>query len=116
MEMECKNCHSTWKPSKNALKTLTICPFCGESLADAEKEKPAIFDNFREALAFIMSRHGVDVLLGSMLKNFLLDYAPEIAALRKNVVFSVFSSGAADILKKIWPQEQVSRKLHSGRQ
>jgi hypothetical protein len=49
---------------------------------------------------FIASRHGVDVLLGNQLKNFFPDYAPGIATLRKNVVFLVSTSGAADILKK----------------
>jgi hypothetical protein len=47
-----------------------------------------------------MRKHGADVLLGNALKNFFTDYAPGIAALRKNVVFFVSTSGAADILKR----------------
>lgn len=58
------------------------------------------YDNSKEALAAIMREHGVDVLLGSRLKNFFRDYAPDVRKSRKNVVFFVIESGAAEVLKR----------------
>ncbi|MDR3122071.1 MAG: DUF6273 domain-containing protein [Clostridiales bacterium] len=97
--MECRSCHSKWEPSRSVSKALTECPFCGASLADADDNRPVVFDNSKDALAYIASKHGEDVLLGETLKNFYTDYAPSTALLRKNVIFTVSVSGAAAILK-----------------
>ena len=59
-----------------------------------------MYDNSKEALAYIMREYGADVLLGSRLKNFFNDYAPGVKRSRKNVVFFVIESGAAEILKR----------------
>lgn len=58
-----------------------------------------MYDNSKEALAAIMREQGVEVLLGSRLKNFLKDYAPNLKGAWKNGISLVYDSGAADILK-----------------
>lgn len=98
--MECKNCHSKWEPGRNVAKPSTVCPFCGADLVAADGSRPDRYDNSKDALAFIMREHGADVLLGSRLKNFFRDYAPDVRKSRKNVVFFVIESGAAEILKR----------------
>lgn len=98
--MECKNCHSKWEPGRNVAKPPAVCPFCGADLAAADGSRPDRYDNSKDALAFIMREHGADVLLGSRLKNFFRDYAPDVRKSRKNVVFFVIESGAAEILKR----------------
>lgn len=59
-----------------------------------------IYDNSRDALAHIVRECGEEVLLGSSLKSLLADYAPGIEARRKNMIGFVYSSGAAEILKR----------------
>jgi hypothetical protein len=108
--MECKKCHSKWEPSRSASKTLAECPFCGTSLIEDDGAQ-TVFDNSKDALARIMQVHGVETLLGKTLKNFFTDYAPSIAVVRKNVVLSVISSGAADILKRKLTAKDADREI-----
>jgi hypothetical protein len=96
--MECKNCHKKWDPDRNAANTLTQCPYCGANLAD-ESAALARFDNSKDALAYIMRKCGIDVLLGNNLKGWLSDVAPTLAKGRKRVIASVYGTGAAKILK-----------------
>lgn len=58
-----------------------------------------VYDNSKDALAHIMREYGAEVLLGKRLRNFFLDFA-HVKESRKNVVFFVIESGAAEILKK----------------
>lgn len=97
--MECRKCHSKWEPSQNASKSLTACPFCGESLAE---EEPFVPKDSRDVLTCIMRRYGIDVLLGDNLKSCFNDYAGGlgIPAACKNVIFHVSATGAGGILKK----------------
>jgi len=88
------------------------CPFCGESLADElviSKEGP--FDNTRDALIYIAKRHGVDTLLGKTLKDFFPDYAPLVPRAVKNLVFAVYTNGAAKILQDSIEAKQVEKEL-----
>jgi hypothetical protein len=64
------------------------------------KSRKIVLDNSKDALAHIMQAHGVDILLGGNLKGWFLDYSPNVATLRKNVIFSVSVSGASGILKR----------------
>jgi hypothetical protein len=109
--MECKRCHSQWNTEYATSRTWTTCPVCGENLCAEDDSKLPPFDNSRDTLVFIAGRHGADVLLGNQLKNFFPDYAPGIATLRKNVVFSVSTSGAADILKKNLAAKESEREV-----
>jgi len=107
--MECKKCHSKWETDQRISKSIVACPFCGDNLGNDSKDK--FFDNSRDTLIFIAKQHGRDVLLGDKLKNFFSDYAPGIAVLRKNVVFSVHTSGAADILKREISTKESEREI-----
>ncbi len=107
--MECRNCHSKWDAGPGVSKIYTKCPFCGESLTDADGGRPGVYDNSRDALAYIMCMHGADALLGGELKNFFLEYAPGATTLQKNLVFSVYPSGAAEILKSNMSADERER-------
>jgi hypothetical protein len=97
--MKCKNCHSQWNTDYDKSKTWTECPVCGKSLAgDAAPAGEPPFDNSGDALAHIMRKHGIDVLLGDNLKAWFTDVAPEVSGGVKRVVLSVHGVGAAQIL------------------
>lgn len=100
--MECKKCKSSWESQINATKSMTKCPFCGESLADDPvTDKEGTFDNSRDALIYIAKKHGADVLLGSTLKFLFCDYAPLVSKQVKNFVIAVFTNGAATALRDV---------------
>ena len=58
-----------------------------------------IYNNSRDALAYIAQANGADVLLGGTLKSYLTDFAPMIEKKRKNVILSASESASA-LLKK----------------
>jgi hypothetical protein len=61
--------------------------------------KPALFDNTREALAYIATVHGMQVLLSDHVEALLTEVAPQLPALSRNRVHAVINSGAASVLK-----------------
>jgi hypothetical protein len=72
--------------------------------------KGDVFDNTKDALAYILREHGVDVLLGD-LKNYLMDYAPKVTVLRKNIISFVHPSGAGRILKRALAVGDAEREI-----
>jgi hypothetical protein len=75
--------------------------------------KPAPFDNTREALAYIGTVYGTQVLLSEQLKALLTEVAPNLSALDRNRIHAVIYSGAADILKAAMDStEDVQEKTY----
>jgi hypothetical protein len=59
----------------------------------------APFDNSREALAYIGAVYGAQTLLSEQVKTLLAEVAPHLPPLGRNVVHTVITAGALDILK-----------------
>ena len=101
--MNCKKCGSEWKTSSS----VTVCPFCSESLA--KKEEPRFYDNSREALAAIMKMYGADVLLGNLNAHFP-DFAPSVSTGDRRLVYAVYELGAAQVLKNNLTTPQADKE------
>jgi len=108
--MECRKCGTKWEASREISKSLTVCPFCGKSLA--KEEEPRFYDNSRDALAAIMRMYGTDVLLGKLNAHFP-DFAPSVSAGDKRLVYAVYELGAAQVLKNnlTTPQAEKERAI-----
>jgi hypothetical protein len=85
---------------------MSSCPFCGTSLVEDKKEFSV---NSKDALAAIMSRFGVDVLLGR-LNAHLPDLAPSLTQVQRRRVYNVYELGAAKILKDNLDAPQTDRE------
>lgn len=48
--MECKNCGSKWESGQKASLTLTVCPFCGESLGESDDSASNVHVRKRKVL------------------------------------------------------------------
>jgi hypothetical protein len=109
--MVCNKCKSEWKTGQGISKSLTSCPFCGENLVNEDHDKPKTFDNSKDTLVFIAEQHGDTVLLGKQLKSFFPDYAPQVSANIKSLVFAVYEKGAAAILQANLNAKQEAKEI-----
>jgi hypothetical protein len=107
--MKCSHCNSKWDAGANVSSTLASCPFCGKSLV--KEEEPKSYENSKDALAAIMNKHGVDVLLGDKLKAHFSDYAPSVSQNQKGLVYAVYEKGAAKVLKKNLNASQADKEI-----
>jgi len=105
--MECKKCGAKWETGKIMSESLTVCPFCKESLP--KKEEPNFYDNSKDALATIMSKYGAEVLLGRLNAHFP-DFAPSVSTGDKQLVYSVYEFGAAQVLKSNLKASQTDKE------
>jgi hypothetical protein len=62
--------------------------------------KSTPFDNTREALAYIGAAYGAQMLLSEQVETLLIEVAPHVPPLGRNVVHTVICAGALDILKE----------------
>jgi len=105
--MECKKCGAKWETGKKMSESLTVCPFCRESLS--KKEEPKFYDNSRDALAAIMKMYGAEVLLGKLTSHFP-DFAPDVSKNVKKLVYAVYENDAAKVLKNNLSASQADRE------
>ncbi|MCL2185822.1 MAG: hypothetical protein FWB86_08240 [Treponema sp.] len=96
--MNCINCNSKWETDETISASITKCPFCGENPL-VKKEEPRTFETSKDALAAIYKKFGADILLGK-LNSYFLDFAPSVNINIRNLVFSVYNSGASKVLKE----------------
>ncbi|MDR1135438.1 MAG: DUF6273 domain-containing protein [Clostridiales Family XIII bacterium] len=78
---------------------------------DIDEGQSKIFDNTKDALIFIAQKHGYEVLLGKQLKAFFPDYAPQVSANIKSLVFAVYEKGVAAILQDYLNAEQEDKEI-----
>lgn len=73
---KCEKCQSEW----NGIKQLDCCPFCDTKITAQNSN----FTKIEEALSYIFSAHGIDVVKENMrLVALLSDYAPTLERERK---------------------------------
>lgn len=73
---KCENCQSEW----NGVKKLEVCPFCNTKVAIQNSN----FTKIEEALSYIFSAYGIDVVNeNNRLVALLSDYAPTLERERK---------------------------------
>ena len=105
--MKCNHCNKELKTDNRISSPLKSCPFCGESLKKKEDHK--FYDNSKDALAAIMNKFGAEVLLGKI-NAYFSDFAPDVSARDKSLVYSVYEKGAAEILKNNLNSSQTNKE------
>ena len=95
----CKRCKRELKADQHISGSSTFCLFCRTSSFEENDGIFKTFDNSKDALMFIAKQHGSATLLGKQLRSFFSDYAPQVSANIKNLVFAVYDKGASSILQ-----------------
>jgi len=105
--MKCNKCNSEWKTDASRSSSITVCPFCGESIGNKTEWKT--FDNTKELLAFVAAEYGIDALFGR--KYFSDHTAPLMPQKQKNLVKQAFECGAAAILQNNMNSDQAHKEI-----
>ena len=88
---KCENCQSEW----NGIKQLDCCPFCKTKIA----VQTSNFIKIDEALSYIFSVHGIDVVKeNNRLVALLSDYAPTLERERKLIRLALSLGVYSDLI------------------
>ena len=113
--MKCHSCNSEW--TSPAGKTLSVCPFCMESLV--KNEAPKSFDSLRDVLVYIASNtftvsgkeiNGRDILLSDKIVSFVSDMASSLTDERE-LLKIIRDKGALEVLKAAVNAPSPDREL-----
>ena len=103
--MRCNKCGSEWKTNVSRSASLTVCPFCHESLV--KKKTPEFFDSAKDVLCYIANNKfvmnnklfdGREILLSEKIVNFFSDMAPALQD-EKDLIKIIREKGALEILR-----------------
>lgn len=100
---KCENCQSEW----NGIKMLEICPFCDTKIVVQNSN----FSKIDEALSYIFSAHGIEVVKeNNRLVALLSDYAPTLERERKLIRLAL-SLGVYSELMTVSKYDKASQEL-----
>lgn len=100
---KCENCQSEW----NGIKQLESCPFCDTKIV----VQTSNFTKIDEALSYIFSAHGIEVVKeNNRLVALLSDYAPTLERERKLIRLAL-SLGVYSELMTVSKNDKASQEL-----
>ncbi len=100
---KCENCQSEW----SGIKQLDCCPFCETKIA----VQTSNFTKIDEALSYIFSAHGIEVVKeNNRLVALLSDYAPTLERERKLIRLAL-SLGVYSELMTVCKNDKASQEL-----
>ncbi|MCL2051835.1 MAG: DUF6273 domain-containing protein [Lachnospiraceae bacterium] len=96
--MKCTNpsCGGEWMPPRG--KSLTVCPFCQEPIAEEKKASKSL-DNVADTLVYIKEQLGVDTLLGGKAYTYFADLTRNQLRDETDLIKQLCDKGALDCLK-----------------
>jgi hypothetical protein len=94
--LKCNKCNSKWKTDANRSVSLTVCPFCQESLE--KDDKPRRCESVKETLAAVMNMFGAEVLLSEKIVSLFADLAPTLND-ERDLIKIIRDKGALEVLK-----------------
>ena len=96
--MKCTNliCGGEWTPPPG--KSLMVCPFCQEPIANQKKAAHS-FDTVVDTLVYIRQQYGADVLLCDKMYTFFTDLTCGQLRDEKDLIKQLCEKGALDCLK-----------------
>ena len=108
--MKCAKCNSEWNTSPSISASMTVCPFCGASLAP-EKD---LFASDYDVLRYLCARFGTDFMRdGSRLLACFSDLAPMLKKEKRILSYFIECNGHIQILDSIAkdpPEQQLAVK------
>lgn len=96
--MKCAKCNSEWNTSPSISASMTVCPFCGASLAP-EKD---LFASDYDVLRYLCARFGTDFMRdGSRLLACFSDLAPMLKKEKRILSYFLECNGHIQVLDSI---------------